>query len=120
MKFKLLTFILLLSSSISAQNFDFIVGASTSHFLGDLGGKPSLGTNDLSDLDLLSTRYAFTVGLRANMGRHFAFRTNLWYARVSGNDKYTKNRERHGRNLQFFSNIWEADAVLEANIYRTA
>lgn len=107
-------------SNLNAQSIDFIAGASTSHFLGDLGGKPFLGTNDLQDLDLLSTRYAFTLGLRLNMGRTFALRTNLWYARVAGDDKFTRNRERHGRNLNFFSPIYEADAVLEINVWRSA
>lgn len=107
-------------SKLNAQSVDFIAGASTSHFLGDLGGKPFLGTNDLQDLDLLSTRYALTLGLRLNMGRTFALRTNLWYARVAGDDKFTRNRERHGRNLNFFSPIYEADAVLEINVWRSA
>lgn len=102
-----------------AQSIDFIAGASTSHFLGDLGGKFSLGTNDISDLDIPSTRYAITAGVRLNLNRTFSIRTNLWYARVAGSDKYTKNRERHGRNLNFFSSIYEADAVLEMNIWRS-
>jgi hypothetical protein len=116
-----ITTLLLILTAVNArsQTVDFILGASTSHFLGDLGGKPSLGTNDLQDLDLLSTRYAFTAGFRVNFNRTFAFRTNLWYARVSGNDKYTVNRERHGRNLSFYSNIYEADAVIEIGLYRT-
>jgi hypothetical protein len=111
--------LLLLNGNIRAQGVDLIIGASTSHFLGDLGGKPFLGTNDLQDLDLSSTRYAVTAGMRINMGNTFAFRTNLWYARVAGDDKFTKNRERRGRNLNFFSRILEADAVLEMNLYRS-
>jgi hypothetical protein len=111
---------LLITVNARSQSVDFILGGSTSHFLGDLGGKPFLGTNDLQDLDILSTRYAFTTGLRINFNRTFAFRTNLWYARVSGNDKYTRNRERHGRNLNFYSNIFEADAVVEISLYRTS
>lgn len=110
----------LIAGHLPAQSIDFIAGASTSHFLGDLGGKPFLGTNDLQDLDILSTRYAITTGLRFNLGRTFALRTNLWYARVSGDDKYTRNRERRGRNLNFFSSIYEADAVLEINVWRSA
>ena len=118
LKIIILLFILI-SVNARGQSVDFIIGGSTSHFLGDLGGKPFLGTNDLQDLDILSTRYAFTTGVRIHFNRTFAFRTNLWYARVSGNDKYTRNRERHGRNLNFFSNILEADAVMEISVYRT-
>jgi hypothetical protein len=116
----LLLGLLAFNNPLNAQHFDLIVGASSSHFLGDLGGKPFLGTNDPQDLDILSTRYAFTTGIRFNMGKVFALRTNLWYARLSGDDKYTRNRERHGRNLNFFTQILEADAVLEMNVYKTA
>jgi hypothetical protein len=116
----LLLGLLAFNNPLNAQHFDLIVGASSSHFLGDLGGKPFLGTNDPQDLDILSTRYAFTTGIRFNMGKVFALRTNLWYARLSANDKYTRNRERHGRNLNFFTQILEADAVLEMNVYKTA
>lgn len=114
--------ILLLSlpAGIQAQQIDFIAGVSTSHFLGDLGGKPTLGTNDLQDLDLGSTRFAITTGLRIHMGKKFAFRTNLWYAQLAGDDKFTRNRERRGRNLSFYTNIFEADAVMEINLFRTA
>lgn len=115
----LLLGLLAFNHQVNAQHFDIIVGASSSHFLGDLGGKPFLGTNDIQDLDILSTRYALTGGLRFNMGKVFALRTNLWYARLAGDDKYTRNRERHGRNLSFFTRILEADAVLEMNIYKT-
>lgn len=116
----LLILLLSLPAGIRAQQIDFIAGASTSHFLGDLGGKPTLGTNDLQDLDLASTRFAITTGLRIHMGKKFAFRTNLWYAQLAGDDKNTRNRERRGRNLNFYTNIFEADAVLEINLFRSA
>lgn len=118
--FKIKLIILLLTVGNSyGQSVDFMAGISTSHFLGDMGGKPTLGTNDLQDLDLLSTRFAINTGLRLNLGRTFGLRTNLWYARLAANDKYTTNRERRGRNLNFFTNIYEADAVLEINIWRS-
>jgi hypothetical protein len=111
--------LILISVNARAQRVDLIFGASTSHFLGDLGGKPTLGTNDLSDLDLRATRYAITTGIRLKINRTFALRSNLWFARLAGDDRFTKNRERRGRNLNFYTNIFEADAVLEMNVYRT-
>ena len=105
--------------NLKSQKVDLMGGISTSHFLGDLGGKPFLGTNDLQDLDFGSTRYAVDLGLRFGIGKTFSVRTNVWYARLYGNDKYTINKERRGRNLNFFSDIYEADLTLEANVYRT-
>ena len=114
-----LTLILVSILQAKSQKVDLMVGISTSHFLGDLGGKPFLGTNDLQDLDFGSTRYAADLGLRFGIGKTFSVRTNVWYARLYGDDKYTTNRERRGRNLNFFSDIYEADLTLEANVYRT-
>ncbi len=103
----------------SAQSVDLCIGGGTASFLGDLGGKPFLGTNDPQDLDLLSTRYAITAGARFNFGKYVGLRTNIWFARLSGDDKYTINRERRDRNLSFFTNILEGDILAEFNLIRT-
>jgi hypothetical protein len=118
---KIILTILTLTLGINSysQPIDFTFGVSSSHFLGDLGGKPFLGTNDFQDLDILSTRYAVTTGLRFNFNKYFALRTNIWYARVSANDKYTSNRERRGRNLNFYSNVFEGDVTAEINLYNS-
>lgn len=89
------------------------VSVGTSHFLGDLGGKPAFGTNDVSDLNWKSTRYMAGVGLRQNLGSRLAVRGSAYYARVAADDKYTGNTERHMRNLNFFSAVYGGDAVLE-------
>ncbi len=105
--------------ALVGQKVDIYFGGGTCNFLGDLGGKPTLGTNDASDLDILSTRYGITAGTRINFGRYFALRADVWYARVYGNDKYTVNRERRSRNLNFHSYIFEADALAEVNFARS-
>ncbi len=107
-----------LSYEVKAQSVDLFFGGGSASFLGDLGGKPFLGTNDPSDLDFQSTRYGITAGARIGFGKYFALRTNLWYARLYGDDKYTVNKERRSRNLSFFTNIYEADAVAELNVLR--
>jgi len=99
-----------------AQKLDVFAGASSSHFLGDLGGKAVIGTNDLQDLDLPSTRYGLTLGTRLRLNKTFALRANLWYARLAASDALTINKDRQVRNLSFFTRIWEADAVAEINL----
>ena len=115
-----ISMLVLLASPIAvkAQSVDLFFGGGTASFLGDLGGKPTLGTNDAQDLDILSTRYGLTAGARINFGKYFALRSQLWYARLSANDKYTVNLQRRDRNLSFFTNIFEADALAEINIKR--
>ncbi len=90
-----------------------MIGLGSSTFLGELGGKPTLGTDDPSDIDLSTTRYAISAGLWVPMGRTFAFRGLLSYARLSGDDKYTINRERRGRNLNFTTPLSEGSLALE-------
>lgn len=85
----------------------------SSHFLGDLGGKPTLGTNDFSDLDFNTTRFAIGVGVRFRMAESFALRGNLFYSRVAGDDANTTNLERRGRNLNFFSYLLDANMMAE-------
>lgn len=102
-----------------SQSVDFIIGASSSHFFGDLGGKPFKGTNDFQDLDLAASRWGLTTGLRFNFSKSFALRTNVWFARIAGSDKYTTNKERKGRNLSFYSNIIEGDLVAEVTFAKS-
>lgn len=99
-----------------AQKLDVFAGASSSHFLGDLGGKAVIGTNDFQDLDLPSTRYGLTMGARLRLNNTFALRTNLWYARLAASDQLTTNSSRQVRNLSFFTRIWEADLVAEMTV----
>ncbi len=90
-----------------------MLGIGSSTFLGDLGGKPTLGSDDISDLDFAATRYALSIGLRIPMGNTFALRAMGSYARLSGDDRFTTNAERRGRNLSFVSPLIEGSLTLE-------
>lgn len=103
---------MVVNQPVNAQT-EIIVSAGTSHFLGDLGGKQTFGTNDLSDLNFGSTRYMAGLGVRQNFGKRLAVRGSFYYARISASDKYTNNVERHMRNLSFFSPVYGGDALLE-------
>lgn len=112
-----LTFVFLTSIKIlDAQRFEYCLGAGTSTFLGDLGGKYTFGTNDFTDIDIQTTRYSLGAGFRFMPINRFGIRVGAYYARVSGNDKYTNNIPRHTRNLNFFSPILEANATLELHV----
>ncbi|MBM3920124.1 MAG: hypothetical protein FJ347_02760 [Sphingomonadales bacterium] len=84
-----------------------------SMFLGDLGGRPTIGTNGPQDLNLQTMRYSIGTGLKLAFSPGVALKTNLTYARVAGNDKFTLNRERGMRNLNFFSPIVNTSLMLE-------
>lgn len=106
-------------NGIYAQRLELMGGLGTSHFLGDLGGKPTFGTNDPSDLDLLSTRYAAAGGLRFMINNRLGLQLAAGYGRVYGDDKYSQNRERNLRNLSFFSNIIEGSLMFHVHLGST-
>lgn len=93
----------------------WIASGGSSHFLGDLGGKTSQGSIDIADLNLPSTRYALSAGLRVHLGPYFALKSGAYYGRLSADDKYTNYLPRKNRNLNFFSPIYGANAMLEAH-----
>lgn len=91
----------------------FLLGAGSSTFLGDLGGKPTLGSDDISDIDLSTIRYVVSAGLRIPFSRTIALRLTSAYTRLGGDDKYTINPERRGRNLNFKTGLFEGSVALE-------
>ncbi len=109
--FALLAFLMSVSAAAQKTELNFSLG--TSHFLGDLGGKPGLGSNDPSDLDLQGTRWVTGIGFRYRPHPRFALRYNAYYGRLAGNDAWTTNPERKARNLNFFSYLFETGLNLE-------
>lgn len=94
----------------------FLIGIGPSTFLGELGGKATLGSDDFSDIDFSALRYAISGGLRIPLGRTFALRGLFTYARLSGSDENTTNPERGGRNLSFVSPLTEGSLSLEVSL----
>lgn len=88
-------------------------GFGTSNFLGDLGGKDKVGTNDFQDLEFTEFNAAAFVGFRHAFHKNLYGRFNFNYGRVSGADKLTKEDFRENRNLSFRSDIFELDLMAE-------
>lgn len=99
----------------SAAQVQFIGSMSSSHFLGDLGGKGSAGTPGVSDINIASTRYAFSGGIRLHVNPYFAVKSVAYYGRLSADDKYTSYLPRRNRNLNFFTPIYGVNLMLEAH-----
>ncbi len=114
------------ASLLRAQTFDFFseeaylkhpnhieFGLGVTNFLGDLGGKNGVGTNDLRDLEFTEFNFGGFVGLRHAFHKNFYGRFNLAYGRVSGDDKLTQEAFRNNRNLSFRSDIFEFNLMGE-------
>ncbi|MFN0033038.1 MAG: DUF6089 family protein [Flavobacteriales bacterium] len=124
--FALTISVLLFSVAACGQKFDFFTeeaylrypnhiefGIGASNFLGDLGGKDAVGTNDFRDLEITEFNMAAYIGLRHAFMKNLYGRVNFNYGRVSGDDKLTKEAYRRNRNLNFRSNIFELDMMAE-------
>jgi hypothetical protein len=104
--------------SMNKKEIFFAVGAT--QFLGDLGGRDQIGTqNSLIDLDWPATRYNLGGGFRYRFHPMFATSTHLYAGMVSGDDAHTDEIIRRSRNLSFRSPIVELsqrlDVILWAN-----
>ncbi|MDZ4750225.1 MAG: DUF6089 family protein [Flavobacteriales bacterium] len=91
-------------------------GIGTSNFLGDLGGKDAVGTNDLRDLEWSQYHLAGYLGYRYAFHKYFFGRVNFAYGRLTGDDQLTKEAYRQNRNLNFRSNVFEIDLMAEFQI----
>lgn len=91
-------------------------GLGVSNFLGDLGGKDDIGTNDLQDLETSEFNFGGYLGYKYTLYRKFYLRGNLSYARLTGDDKLTAEPFRQNRNLHFRNNAIELAAMLEYEI----
>lgn len=122
-----LTYILVLTAMLSqAQFFNRVdwrlnrhqleLGLGASNFLGDLGGKDAIGTNDFQDLELPLTNFGIMIGYKYALYRKLHLRTNITYGTLKGDDKLTKEPFRENRNLNFRSRLWEFSALLEYEI----
>lgn len=110
----IITFIFIMTTLFAqAQSAEFLLMGGTSHYLGDLGGKNGIGSNEISDLDLNTTTYAIGLGLRIRLSETFALRMNGFYSRARGSDENTEREVRRDRNLSFYSPIIEGNILAE-------
>jgi len=87
------------------------IGAGVSNFFGDIGG--SADKNNLwglKDIGISNAGTAFYLGARYKLKQNMALKFNLFYARVGGNDKGSKNAE---REFSFKTSIFEPSLQYE-------
>lgn len=97
---------------------EYLFGFGATNFLGELGGADQIGTNGLKDFDWPSVRPDFMIGYRYRLSRQSALKTNLYYVRLAGNDKWTKEPFRNNRNINFRSPVFELSTQFEYSVVR--
>lgn len=115
-----------LTSPVYAQFFDkedwrdnrsqLTIGVGACNFLGDLGGKDAIGTDDFQDLELSETRFAAFIGYKYTVYKKIHLRGEFTYGQVQGADNLTEEPFRQNRNLSFRSNIFELAVMAEIEL----
>ena len=106
------------------QRNEISFGLGASSCLTDVGGGKSIedsffkdyARDFLFDINADQTQYAFNFSYKYFLKSKLAFRVNLAYAKVAGDDRSTTDPSRANRNLNFQTNIIEGSTVLEWNI----
>ena len=112
---------LLVSSTYSQRmrlNSEIGFTTGVTYFLGDLGGGTGEGQAFLHDIDKEAIAPAISFLYREEIVPLLAFRTNLTYTILRGDDANSENESRAIRNLSFKSNVWEATAMFEYSVFR--
>lgn len=98
----------------------FTFGVGVTNFLGDLGGANQEGRDFIYDLDFAATRPSLLVGYRYQLNRYFFLRGNLQWGILRGDDSFTNEIYRKGRNLHFRSGFLEANVMGEFYLLQNA
>ena len=96
---------------------EVIVSVGASGFLGDLGGRNTIG-KDFSpvDLEFAATRPAVSAAFRYKLNKNINWHSSFNYLLLTGNDNLTTEQYRNNRNLNFKSNIFELATRVEFGI----
>lgn len=99
--------LLLAMSSCYAQEWEAEILVGIAGYQGDLTKR---------HFALRTLRPATNVNVKYNIGNVVVLRTGIVFGKVTGNDKYNKQADLKARNLNFQSNIFEANICAELNL----
>jgi len=91
-------------------------GIGATNFLGDLGGANQNGTNGIKDFNFPAIRPDANVGFLYRLTNSIDLKTNLIFAELAGNDKYTKSPYRNDRNCNFRAPVIEFSEQLDYSL----
>ncbi|MFZ1616576.1 MAG: hypothetical protein WAT41_04425 [Flavobacteriales bacterium] len=94
------------------------LGLGVTNFLGELGGRNTIGSPFVWDLEFSQTKPALSFAYRYYVAKAIAIRAEGTYGILAGNDNLTTEPFRQNRNLNFRSSIIEAQFCLEVMPYQ--
>lgn len=119
----LLATLVLWGSGVFAQDnlwkkypYEIIGGFGPSFMLGELGGGPGIGRNNILDMDFLSTRFGGCIGLRKTFRERVSWQFTYTMGMLYGDDAKTTEYFRSDRNISFRTPIQEFSGRIEYKI----
>jgi len=124
-KFFFCCFLFLLSINLLGQTqrwkynrAEIFIGTGASNFIGELGGKNGIGTNNMRDFDFPSIRPISHIGYAYKVGPRNIVKSDISFGYLYGNDKFTNEAFRNNRNIHFRSSILEFSTFIEYYIFQ--
>ncbi len=93
-------------------------GTGASNFIGELGGKDGIGTNNMRDFDFPSIRPLTHFGYAYKIGPKNILKSDITFGYIYGDDKFTNETFRNNRNIHFRSSIFEISTYIEFYIFQ--
>jgi hypothetical protein len=90
------------------------------NYLGEIGGKEKTEQPFIWDMKLRETRWAFGGFYRYKLNDYVSLRGDFIYGRIQGDDAYSENPGRVGRNLSFRNDMLELSARTEIYLLNIA
>jgi hypothetical protein len=103
--------------SKSQYKWEYGGGFGAANYLGEIGGQDGPRRDFVSDMKLGSTRYNFMGYTRYKLHKAVSIKGQLLFLNISGDDKFSVEPSRVGRNLNFSTNIIEASVQAEWNFF---
>jgi len=102
---------------ISQYNLDFGGHFGASNYLGEIGGKSDTRRDFIMDMKLQSSKFDFGGFARYRFLPKLYGKADLSWIRISGDDKFSTNPGRAGRNLSFRTDIYELSFTAQYAFY---
>jgi hypothetical protein len=100
-------FLFLSFASFAQYRLDIGIHSGVSNYLGEMGGEEHTRRDFVKDMKLSQTHISFGAFARYKVHPYIALQADLFYGRISGDDKLSSNPGRAGRNLNFRNDIIE-------------
>ncbi|MDB3887391.1 DUF6089 family protein [bacterium] len=111
-------FVLTATTAHSQYYMDYGVSVGASNYLGDIGGGDGIARPWLLDMKFIYSRWVAGGFFRYKFNSFVGAKASINYVRLFGDDSYSINPGRRGRNLSFRNDMFEGEIHAEFYVYK--